>query len=99
MKFVISKTIEHIHRNNLVGMDIIPLCFKSREDVESLTLTEHERYSIDLSYDIIDQLNPCKDIIVTTNTRKCMLCFQLLIFTCFFLLGRTSLNCVGSYDS
>ncbi|KAF3645974.1 Aconitate hydratase [Capsicum annuum] len=36
------------HRSNLVGMGIVPLCFKASEDADSLRLTGHERFTIDL---------------------------------------------------
>ncbi|MBA0863422.1 hypothetical protein Goshw_020910, partial [Gossypium schwendimanii] len=48
VKAVIAKSFERIHRSNLVGMGIIPLCFKSGEDADTLGLTGHERYTIDL---------------------------------------------------
>ncbi|KAJ6677522.1 ACONITATE HYDRATASE [Salix koriyanagi] len=48
VKAVIAKSFERIHRSNLVGMGIIPLCFKAGEDAETLGLTGHERYNIDL---------------------------------------------------
>ncbi|KAB2084291.1 hypothetical protein ES319_A05G325300v1 [Gossypium barbadense] len=51
VKAVIEKSFERIHHSNLVGMGIIPLCFKSSEDVDTPGLTGHERYTIDL---------PCK---------------------------------------
>jgi aconitate hydratase len=73
VKAVISKSFERIHRSNLVGMGIIPLCFKSGEDAESLGLTGHERYSIDLPNDIA-QLKPGQDITVTTDTGKSFTC-------------------------
>jgi len=94
VKVVISKSFERIHRSNLVGMVIIPLCFKSREDVKSLSLIGHGRYSMDLPNDIT-QLKLGKDTIVTTDTGKCMLCFQLLIFTCF-LIRKNFLKLYGS---
>jgi len=43
VKAVMAKSFERIHRSNLVGMGIIPLCFKSGEDAETLGLTGHER--------------------------------------------------------
>ena len=61
VKVVISKSFERIHRNNF-------------EDVEYLSLTRHDRYSIDIPKDIT-QLKLGKDIIVTTDTGKCVLCF------------------------
>ncbi|KAK8525403.1 hypothetical protein V6N13_123075 [Hibiscus sabdariffa] len=44
---VIAKSFERIHHSNLVGMGIIPLCFKSGEDADTLGLTGYERYTID----------------------------------------------------
>ncbi|XWS27833.1 hypothetical protein CRYUN_Cryun25bG0013800 [Craigia yunnanensis] len=48
VKAVIAKSFERIHRSNLVGMGIIPLCFKPGDYADTLGLTGHERYSIDL---------------------------------------------------
>ncbi|CAI9759994.1 unnamed protein product [Fraxinus pennsylvanica] len=48
VKAVIAKSFERIHRSNLVGMGIVPLYFKSGEDADTLGLTGHERYTIDL---------------------------------------------------
>jgi len=73
VKAVISKSFERIHRSNLAGMGIIPLCFKSGEDAESLGLTGHERYTIDIPNDIT-QLKPGQDITVTTDTGKSFTC-------------------------
>ncbi|KAH7850411.1 hypothetical protein Vadar_032461 [Vaccinium darrowii] len=44
VKAVVAKSFESTHRSNLVGMGIIPLCFKDGEDAETLGLTGHERY-------------------------------------------------------
>ncbi|CAN7048702.1 unnamed protein product [Brassica rapa subsp. trilocularis] len=52
VKVVIAKSFERIHRSNLVEMGIIPLCFKSGEDADSLGLTGHELYTIHLPTDI-----------------------------------------------
>eukprot|EP00252_Welwitschia_mirabilis_P019633 TRINITY_DN45_c0_g1_i2.p1 TRINITY_DN45_c0_g1~~TRINITY_DN45_c0_g1_i2.p1 ORF type:complete len:995 (+),score=199.41 TRINITY_DN45_c0_g1_i2:354-3338(+) len=73
VKAVIAKSFERIHRSNLVGMGIIPLCFKPGEDAESLGLTGHERYTIDLPSDI-SQLKPGQDVVVTTDTGKSFTC-------------------------
>ncbi|KAL8509952.1 hypothetical protein ACS0TY_016972 [Phlomoides rotata] len=48
VKAVIAKSFERIHRSNLIGMGIIPLCFKPSEDTDTLGLTGHERYTIHL---------------------------------------------------
>jgi len=35
VKAVIAKSFERIHRSSLVGMGVIPLCFKPGEDADS----------------------------------------------------------------
>ncbi|TYI85253.1 hypothetical protein E1A91_D05G427800v1, partial [Gossypium mustelinum] len=73
VKAVIAKSFERIHRSNLVGMGIIPLCFKPGEDADSLGLTSHERYSIDLP-NKISEIRPGQDVTVTTDTGKSFTC-------------------------
>ncbi|KAL0406931.1 UNVERIFIED_CONTAM: Aconitate hydratase 3, mitochondrial [Sesamum latifolium] len=73
VKAVIAKSFERIHRSNLVGMGIIPLCFKPGEDADTLVLTGHERYTIDLPTKISD-IRPGEDITVTTDNGKSFTC-------------------------
>ncbi|KAI9115728.1 hypothetical protein K1719_013397 [Acacia pycnantha] len=73
VKAIIAKSFERIHRSNLVGMGIIPLCFKPGEDAETLGLTGHECYTIDLPSNIGD-IRPGQDVTVTTNTAKSFTC-------------------------
>ena len=73
MKAVIAKSFERIHRSNLVGMGIIPLCFKPGEDAETLGLTGLERYTIDLPGSI-DQIRPGQDLAVRTDSGKQFIC-------------------------
>ncbi|KAB8125780.1 aconitate hydratase, partial [Raoultella ornithinolytica] len=73
VKAVIAKSFERIHRSNLVGMGIIPLCFKSGEDADTLGLTGHERYNIDLPSNI-SEIRPGQDVTVTTDTGKSFTC-------------------------
>lgn len=73
VKAVIAKSFERIHRSNLVGMGIIPLSFKPGEDAETLGLTGHERYTIDLPRNI-SEIRPDQDVTVTTNTGKSCTC-------------------------
>ncbi|CAJ2646669.1 unnamed protein product [Trifolium pratense] len=73
VKAVISKSFERIHRSNLVGMGIIPLCFKSGEDADSLGLTGHERYTIDLPSSV-NEIRPGQDIAVVTDNGKTFTC-------------------------
>ncbi|VFQ61744.1 unnamed protein product [Cuscuta campestris] len=71
VKAVIAKSFERIHRSNLVGMGIIPLCFKAGEDADSLGLTGHERYTIDLP---TNELRPGQDVTVRTDNGKTFTC-------------------------
>jgi aconitate hydratase len=43
---VIAESYERIHRNNLVGMGVLPLQFKPGEGVEELGLTGREVFDI-----------------------------------------------------
>lgn len=70
---MIAKSFERIHRSNLVGMGIIPLCFKSGEDADSLGLTGHERYTIHLPEKVSD-IRPGQDVTVTTDDGKSFTC-------------------------
>ncbi|GJX17590.1 aconitate hydratase, cytoplasmic [Tanacetum coccineum] len=40
---VIAKSFERSHCSDLVGMGIIPHCFKAGEDSDNLKLTDHEQ--------------------------------------------------------
>lgn len=73
MKAVIAKSFERIHRSNLVGMGIIPLCFKAGEDAETLGLTGEERYTIDLPSSV-GEIRPGQDITVVTDNGKSFVC-------------------------
>ncbi len=46
VKAVIAESYERIHRNNLVGMGVLPLVFKTGENVDALGLDGTEMYSI-----------------------------------------------------
>nr|CAB3505048.1 unnamed protein product [Digitaria exilis] len=73
VKAVIAKSFERIHRSNLAGMGIIPLCFKAGEDADTLALTGHERYTIHLPTNVSD-IKPGQDVTVTTDTGKSFTC-------------------------
>ncbi|CAD5196499.1 unnamed protein product [Musa acuminata subsp. malaccensis] len=73
VKAVIAKSFERIHRSNLVGMGIVPLCFKPGEDADTLGLTGHERYTINLPSNVSD-IKPGQDVTVTTDTGKLFTC-------------------------
>jgi aconitate hydratase len=46
VRAVIAESFERIHRSNLVGMGVLPLCFPDGENAESLGLTGEEEFSI-----------------------------------------------------
>ncbi|XP_030453580.2 aconitate hydratase, cytoplasmic-like [Syzygium oleosum] len=73
VKAVIAKSFERIHRSNLVGMGVIPLCFEPGEDADTLGLTGHERYTIDLPSKV-SEMGPGQDVTVTINTGKTFIC-------------------------
>jgi aconitate hydratase len=88
VKAVIAKSFERIHRSNLVGMGLIPLCFKEGEDAESLGLTGFERFSIEMP-DPKD-IKPGMDIVVKTDGNKeftCVLRFDTQVELTYFLHG------------
>lgn len=70
---MIAKSFERIHRSNLAGMGIIPLCFKAGEDADTLGLTGHERYTVHLPTKVSD-IKPGQDVTVTTDTGKSFVC-------------------------
>lgn len=52
-----------------MGMGIIPLCFKPGEDADTLGLTGHERYTIDLPSHV-NEIRPGQDVTVVTDSGK-----------------------------
>lgn len=91
VKAVIAKSFERIHRSNLVGMGIIPLCFKAGEDADTLGLTGHERYTIDLPSNI-SEIKPGQDVTVATDSGKSFTCtvrFDTEVFPSFLYFAKT----------
>eukprot|EP00246_Nothoceros_aenigmaticus_P002071 TRINITY_DN12831_c0_g1_i1.p1 TRINITY_DN12831_c0_g1~~TRINITY_DN12831_c0_g1_i1.p1 ORF type:complete len:951 (-),score=197.02 TRINITY_DN12831_c0_g1_i1:245-2938(-) len=89
VRVVIAKSFERIHRSNLVGMGIIPLCFQGSEDAESLGLTGFERYTIDVPTDIKD-IKPGQDVVVRTDNGKeftCILRFDTQVELTYYQHG------------
>jgi len=64
VRAVISKSFERIHRSNLVGMGVLPLCYKEGEGADELGLTGLETYSIS---GIAEGLTPMKMLTVTAT--------------------------------
>ncbi|TKB10051.1 aconitate hydratase AcnA [Desulforhopalus sp. IMCC35007] len=63
IRAVIAESFERIHRNNLVGMGLLPLVFKEGESIQSLGLTGTELFSIEGLADI----SPRKSLKVTAK--------------------------------
>lgn len=59
VKAVIVESFERIHRSNLVGMGVLPLQFKGRDNRESLGLTGSETFDIT---GIADGIKPQQDV-------------------------------------
>jgi len=64
VKAVISTSFERIHRSNLVGMGVLPLCFKEGDDASSLGLDGTESFSIP---DLSDSVVPLQDLEVIAS--------------------------------
>ncbi len=63
VKAVIAESFERIHRSNLVGMGVLPLCYKAGETAQSLGLDGTETFDIDIN----DAVKPRQDIRVTAT--------------------------------
>ena len=79
VKAVIACSFERIHRSNLIGMGVLPLCFKNSDNAESLNLTGFEKIDI---LGINNSISPQQDIkcIITTsdgNTKEITLLCRL----------------------
>ena len=58
VRAVIAVSFERIHRSNLVGMGVLPLCFKPVQTAQSLGLSGAETFDVDVPAD----LKPRQDI-------------------------------------
>jgi aconitate hydratase len=77
IKAVIAETYERIHRSNLVGMGILPLQFKPRENAELLGLTGEETYDFT---DLAAALNQGdKMVTITANSDGSRKTFQAIV--------------------
>ncbi|HRX84014.1 MAG TPA: aconitate hydratase, partial [Phycisphaerae bacterium] len=63
VKAVIAESFERIHRSNLVGMGVLPLCYKPGETAESLGLDGTETFEIAIN----DKLTPRQVVKVTAR--------------------------------
>ncbi len=58
VRAVIAESFERIHRSNLVGMGVLPLCFKDGQNPKTLGLTGEETFDVEIT----DQVQPKQDI-------------------------------------
>ena len=63
VRAVISESFERIHRSNLVGMGVLPLCFKDGQNANKLGLTGEETFEVQID----DAVKPRQDIDVTAT--------------------------------
>jgi len=67
VKAVISESFERIHRSNLVGMGVLPLCFPEGQSAKSLGLTGEEVFDIDLPVSSEGLVEPRCEVKVTAT--------------------------------
>lgn len=65
VKAVIAESFERIHRNNLIGMGVLPLQFKPGESAEGLGLTGQEVYAVE---GISDAIHPGQELTVRAES-------------------------------
>ncbi|XP_029464445.1 cytoplasmic aconitate hydratase [Rhinatrema bivittatum] len=66
IKAVLAESYERIHRSNLVGMGVIPLQYLPGENADTLGLSGHERYTIDIP----KELTPSMTVQIKLDTGK-----------------------------
>jgi aconitate hydratase len=65
VRAVLAESFERIHRSNLVGMGVLPLCYQAGQTAASLGLRGDERFDIDLPPD----LHPRQELAVTAHRK------------------------------
>ena len=63
VKAVIAESFERIHRSNLVGMGVLPLCYRDGQTAESLGLTGEETFEVQVD----DGVQPRQTVRVTAT--------------------------------
>ncbi|HEX2485330.1 MAG TPA: aconitase family protein, partial [Myxococcota bacterium] len=63
VRAVVAVSFERIHRSNLVGMGVLPLCFRDGEDAASLGLDGSETFDVPIG----DDLAPRQTVTVTAR--------------------------------
>lgn len=69
VRAVIAESFEKLHRNQLVGMGIMPLQFLSGQNADSLELSGKERFSITLP----ESLSPGQELTIKVCNTCCIL--------------------------
>ncbi len=67
IKAVIAESFERIHRSNLVGMGVLPLCFMEGQSAASLGLTGEESFDLDIPFSAEGLIEPRCEIRVTAT--------------------------------
>ncbi len=67
VKAVIAESFERIHRSNLVGMGVLPLCFSEGENGASLGLTGEESFDIHLPVSSEGLVEPRCEVKITAT--------------------------------
>ncbi len=76
VKAVICTSYERIHRSNLVGMGVLPLCFLEGQDADSLGLDGSETFDIPLS----DDVKPLQELqVVATKPDGSSITFSTIV--------------------
>ncbi len=63
VRVVIAQSFERIHRSNLIGMGVVPLCFKEGQSADSIGLDGSETFDVEID----DDVKPRQDIKVTAT--------------------------------
>uniref|UniRef100_A0A671VRE8 aconitate hydratase n=1 Tax=Sparus aurata TaxID=8175 RepID=A0A671VRE8_SPAAU len=71
VRAVIAESFEKLHKNQLVGMGIMPLQFLPDQNADSLELSGKERFTITLP----DSLSPRQQLAVKVGNRHLVSCF------------------------
>ncbi|MBL9032055.1 MAG: aconitate hydratase AcnA [Phycisphaerae bacterium] len=68
VRAVIAESFERIHRSNLVGMGVLPLCFLEGQSAASVGLTGEERFDIEVPVSAEGLIEPrCEIRVVATK--------------------------------
>lgn len=66
VRVVVAKSYERIHRSNLIGMGILPLCFREEEGYESHEIRGDETFTLKG----IENIRPNQEVVLEISTGK-----------------------------